>query len=201
MNVAYVRVSTIDQNEARQIEALQKYNIERWFSEKVSGKNTDRPQLKEMLDFVRNGDTVYIHDFSRLSRSVKDLLEITEMFERKGVHFVSNKENLDTRTPTGKLMLTLIGAINEFERTNLLERQREGIEIAKNNDKGKEWKDRTYKGRLPFEKRKNYNPNKFEELYQRYLIREISKSEFARQIGASRPTLDRLLTQRKAEEV
>ena len=78
MNVAYVRVSTAEQNEARQVEALRSHNIDKWFTEKISGKNTHRPQLQAMLDFVREGDTVYIHDFSRLARSTKDLLELVE---------------------------------------------------------------------------------------------------------------------------
>ena len=124
MRVAYIRVSTQEQNEARQIEGLKKYDIEKTFIEKVSGKNiTDRPELQSLLDFVREGDTVYIHDFSRLARSTKDLLEIVERLTDKGVHLVSNKENVDTSTPTGKLMLTMIGAIAEFERQNLLDRQ------------------------------------------------------------------------------
>ena len=71
-NIAYVRVSTVEQNEARQLEALEKHNIDKWFTEKVSGKNTDRPQLKAMLDYVREGDTIYTHDFSRLARNTKD---------------------------------------------------------------------------------------------------------------------------------
>ena len=108
MKVAYVRVSTEEQNEARQIETLKKHSIEKWFTEKISGKSMDRPQLQAMLDYVREGDTVYIHDFSRLARSTKDLLEIVERLQSKGVHLVSNKENLDTGTPTGKLMLTMI---------------------------------------------------------------------------------------------
>lgn len=131
MNVAYVRVSTVEQNEARQIEALKPHGIDKWFTEKISGKNTQRPQLQAMLDFVREGDTVFIHDFSRLARSTKDLLTLVEQLQNKGVHLISNKENLDTSTPTGKLMLTMIAAINEFERANTLERQREGIAIAK----------------------------------------------------------------------
>ena len=131
MKVAYVRVSTVEQNEARQVEALEKHDIEKWYIEKVSGKDTNRPKLKEMLEFVREGDTIYIHDFSRLARSTKDLLEIVEQLGEKNVNLVSNKENLDSSTPTGKLMLTMIAAINEFERQNLLERQAEGIAIAK----------------------------------------------------------------------
>lgn len=129
MKIAYVRVSTVEQNEARQIEALEKYGIEKWFTEKVSAKDINRPKLKEMLDFAREGDTIYIHDFSRLARSTKDLLEIVETLKAKGINLVSSKENIDTSTPTGKLMLTMIAAINEFERANLLERQREGIAI------------------------------------------------------------------------
>ena len=135
MRLAYIRVSTIDQNEQRQVEAMQKYDIEKWFIEKVSAKDTNRPKLQELLDFARDGDIIHIHDFSRLARSTKDLLDIVELLNNKGVILVSNKENIDTGTPTGKLMLTMIGAINEFERTNLLERQREGIAIAKREKK------------------------------------------------------------------
>ena len=120
-NIAYVRVSTAEQNEQRQIEALKRHNIDKWFIEKVSGKDTNRSKLKDMLDYIREDDTVYIHDFSRLARSTKDLLEIVELLNAKKVHLVSNKENLDTSTPTGKLMLTMIAAINEFERQNLLD--------------------------------------------------------------------------------
>ena len=83
MRVAYVRVSTVEQNEERQIESLSKYNIEKWYTEKVSGKNTNRPKLLEMLDFVREGDTIYIHDFSRLARSTKDLFDIIEQLQQK----------------------------------------------------------------------------------------------------------------------
>lgn len=135
MNYAYIRVSTVEQNEARQLEAMKKYDIpeENYFVEKISGKDTNRPELQRLLETVQKGDVIHIHDFSRLSRSVSDLLKIVEELQKKGVHLVSNKENLDTSTPTGKLMLTMIGAINEFERTNMLERQREGVKIARSN--------------------------------------------------------------------
>ncbi len=119
----------------RTIGTLEKYGIEKWITEKISAKDTNRPKLKEMLDFAREGDTIYIHDFSRLARSTKDLLEIVELLKSKGIHLVSGKENIDTSTPTGKLMLTLIAAINEFERANMLERQAEGIAIAKKKRK------------------------------------------------------------------
>ena len=114
-------------------------DIEKWFIDKVSAKNTNRPKLHEMTEFAREGDCIYIHDFSRLARSTTDLLSLVEKFKNKGITLISNKENIDTSTSTGELMLTMIAAINEFERNNLLERQREGIEIAKS--KG------VYKGR------------------------------------------------------
>lgn len=184
MNIAYVRVSTEEQNEARQLEALKKYDIEKWFTEKVSGKNTNRPQLQAMIEFAREGDTIYIHDFSRLARSTKDLLDIVEQMTAKGIHLVSNKESIDTSTPQGKLMLTMIGAIAEFERTNLLERQREGIAIAKR--KG------VYKGR------KTTNIPNFNLHYQRYMNREISKSKLAAELNISRPTLDKLIMEHES---
>lgn len=184
-NVGYVRVSTVEQNEDRQIAGLEKHKIDKWYMEKVSAKDTNRPQLQAMLDYVREGDTIYIHDFSRLARSTKDLLEIVEMLEAKGVSLVSNKENLDTSTPTGKLMLTMIGAINEFERANLLERQREGIAIAK--------KKGAYKGRKAIE----IDDSRFDVEYQRYMSREINKTELAKRLGVSRPTLDKMIKQRE----
>ena len=180
MNVAYVRVSTVEQNEARQVEALQKHGIEKWFTEKISAKSMERPQLQAMLDFVREGDTVYIHDFSRLARSTKDLLELVERLQNKGVHLISNKENLDTNTPTGKLMLTMIAAINEFERQNLLDRQREGIAIAKRNG--------VYKGR-----KKVAIPDTFPALYGRYSRRELNKGQLAEALHVTRPTLERMI--------
>ena len=187
MRVAYVRVSTVEQNEARQLEALQKYDIEKWFTEKVSGKDANRPQLQAMLEFVREGDTVYIHDFSRLARSTKDLLAIVEQLKDKGVTLVSNKENLDTNTPHGKLMLTMLAAINEFERENMLERQREGIAEAVKAGK--------YKGR----KEVNVDEDTFIELISKYKRRQLTKTQVAEQLGVSRPTLYKLIKQKEAE--
>lgn len=183
MIVGYVRVSSVDQNEARQLETMKKYNVEKVFSEKVSGKDTNRPKLKEMLDYVREGDTIVIHDFSRLARSTKDLLDIVELLENKRVALISTKENIDSSTASGKLMLTMIGAINEFERANLLERQREGIAIAK--EKG------LYKGR------KEVKVDNFEEYYKKYLSRQINKSQLAKELNISRPTLDKLIKKQK----
>lgn len=180
MNIAYIRVSTVDQNEQRQIEALEGKNIDKWYIEKVSAKDTNRPKLQEMLEFAREGDTIYIHSFDRLARSTTDLLGLIEQMQEKGIHFVSNKENIDTSTPTGKLMVTMIGAINEFERANLLERQREGIAIAKENG--------AYKGRKAIEVDK-----RFKAEYERYLNRELNKTELAKALEISRPTLDKLI--------
>lgn len=181
MRVAYVRVSTVEQNEARQVEALKQYDVERWFVEKISGKDMNRPELQNLLDFVREGDTVYVHDFSRLARSTQDLLDMVNKFQAKGVHLVSNKENLDTTTPTGKLMLTMIAAMNEFERANMLERQKEGIAIAKANGK--------YKGRKPVE----IEDDIFKTYHDQYMARQINKTQFAQLIKVSRPTLDKML--------
>ena len=183
MIVGYIRVSTVEQNEERQLVTMKKYNVEKIFSEKVSAKDTNRKELNNLLEFVREGETIVIHDFSRLARSTKDLLEIVELLEDKNVTLISSKENIDSSTPTGKLMLTMIGAINEFERANLLERQREGIAIAK--EKG------LYKGR------KEIKINNFEEYYKKYLLREINKSQLARELNVSRPTLDKLIKKQK----
>lgn len=181
MRIAYVRVSTAEQNEARQIEALKKYDIEKWFTEKASGKSADRPKLTEMMDFAREGDEIYIHDFSRLARSTKDLLNIIERLDAKGIKLISNKENLDTHTPTGKLMLTMIGAISEFERATILERQREGIIIAKRE------------GRMSGRKQRTIPEDAWQAALSMYNSREINKRQFAERLHISRPTLDKLL--------
>ena len=183
-NIAYVRVSTAEQNESRQIEELEKHNIEKWFIEKASAKDANRVKLKEMMEYIREGDVVFVHDFSRLARSTKDLLEIVEFFKKKNVQLVSDKENLDTGTPVGKLMLTMIAAINEFERQNLLERQREGIAIAKKAGK--------YKGGHV----KKIDDKAFNEAYEKYKARQITKTQFAKDLNISRPTLDKLLKER-----
>lgn len=177
---AYVRVSTAEQNEARQREALAVRGIDKWFIEKASGKNTDRPEFQKMLDWVREGDTIYIHDLSRIARSTKDLLNLLDVLREKGVALVSGKESIDTSTATGKLLVTMVAAINEFERANLLERQREGIAIAKREGK--------YKGR------KAVTVPDLPRHYERWQRREVSKAALARELGISRPTLDRLFS-------
>lgn len=131
-NIGYIRVSTKEQNTGRQHNDFTVANItiDRVFEEKASGKNTERPQLKAMLQYVREGDTVYVESFSRLARSTRDLLEIVEELTSKGVQFISLKENVDTSTPQGKFMLTVFAGLAQLERENILQRQREGIDLC-----------------------------------------------------------------------
>ena len=186
MKVAYIRVSTAEQNTARQEEALKGLGIEKFFIEKVSGKNMDRPKLQEMLSYVREGDTCYCVDFSRMARSCQHLLSICSLLEKKSVHLVSLKENFDTSTPQGRLMLTIIAAINAFERENLLERQREGIAIAKAEGK--------YKGRKPVE------VEDFAPYYEDYMSRRTTKGQLAKKLHISRPTLNRLFEEYEEQQ-
>lgn len=131
-NIGYIRVSTQHQNMGRQHEdfSAKGITIDKLYEEKISGKNTDRPQLKAMLQYVREGDTVYAESFSRLARSTRDLLEIVEDLTSKGVQFVSLKENVDTSTPQGKFMLTVFAGLAQLERDTILQRQREGIDLC-----------------------------------------------------------------------
>lgn len=141
MQVGYIRISTVGQNTARQEVLMRELGVEKVFIDRMSGKNMDRPQLKEMLSFVRQGDTVVVESISRFARNTKDLLELVEQLTKKGVEFVSKKEAIDTTTPTGKFMLTIFGAVAELEREYILQRQAEGIAIAKEQG--------VYKGRQP----------------------------------------------------
>lgn len=184
MKYAYVRVSTVEQNEERQIEGLEKHGIDKWFIEKVSGKDTNRTELQTMLDVAKAGDTIYVHDFSRLARSTKDLLAIVEMLTERKINLVSNKENIDTSTPAGKLMLTVLAAIYEFERTNMLERQAEGIEIAKRENKYANC------GR-----KKTEITDEYEHLIRQYVDGKVTKVQLAVMMNVSRPTLNRILNE------
>ena len=181
MRVAYVRCSSIEQNEARQLEILKEYGIDKYFIEKASGKDMNREEFNKCLDYIREGDRLYIVDFSRLSRSLKDLLSTIEWIDRKGVELVSIKEKIDTSTSYGKLMLSLIGAINEFERQNIKERQAEGIEIAKRN--------KVYKGRQC----KKYDEELLNKCLSGLADNTLSVSEVARKLGVTRPTVYNLL--------
>lgn len=129
--IGYARVSTEGQELTAQLEQLTAAGVDKVFQEKVSGVRQDRPQLAAMLEHVREGDTVVICKLDRIARSTKHLLEIVEALEKKQVSFKVLNINLDTSTPTGKLMLSMLAAIGQFEREMMLERQREGIRIAK----------------------------------------------------------------------
>lgn len=130
MNIAYVRVSTKEQNTGRQLEALKAYEIGKVYEEKISGKNTNRPELQAMLGYVREGDTVYIESISRLARNTLDFLNIVEQLTAKCVSIVSLKESIDTSTPQGKFMLSVFAALSQLERDTIKQRQREGIDLA-----------------------------------------------------------------------
>ena len=141
IKIGYIRVSTTDQNTARQELLMTELGVEKVFIDRISGKNTDRPELIRMMGFVRQGDCVVVESISRFARNTKDLLELVEQLTAKGVEFVSKKEAIDTTTPTGKFMLTIFGAVAELEREYILQRQAEGIAIAKEQG--------VYKGRKP----------------------------------------------------
>ncbi len=132
-NVAYIRVSTEEQNTVRQHVLLQDkgLKIDKVFEEKVSGKNTkDRPQLKAMLEYVRSGDVVVVESISRLARNTRDLLTIVDFLQKKEVAFRSMKEYIDTTTPQGKFVLSVFAALAELERETIRQRQEEGIALA-----------------------------------------------------------------------
>lgn len=137
--IKYIRVSTAEQNTARQETDTENYD--KVFIDTASGKNTNRPELERMMEYVREGDTVVVESYSRFARNTKDLLTLVDHLEKKGVAFVSQKEQIDTSTPQGKLMLTIFAGLAQFEREQLLQRQAEGIAIAKREGK--------YKGRKP----------------------------------------------------
>ena len=178
MKIGYVRVSTVEQHEERQVVELQeKVGVERTFIDKLSGKNTERKKKKKMIDFAREGDTIYVSEFSRLARSTKDLLDIVQKLKDKDVQVVSLKENFDTTTPAGELAMTLFAAIATFERKIMLERQKEGIALAKARG--------VYRGR-----KQKPKPSNWPELVERYQRRDIrSVSELARICGCSRNTI------------
>ena len=171
MRVGYVRCSTIEQNEARQLKMMEEQKAEKLFIDKASGKNTDRKAFKEMMAFVRAGDMVIVESISRIARNTRDLLSIVSELTEKQVEFVSLKESIDTTTPQGRFMLTVFGALAELERENILERQREGIAIAK--DAGK------YKGRKPLE----VDEVQFKDACKRWRAGEITATAAMQEVG------------------
>ena len=158
---------------------MEQLGVERVYLEKISGKNRDRPKLREMMDFVREGDTVIVESFSRFARSTRDLLDLVEELAGKGVEFVSQKEAIDTTTPQGKFMLTVFGALAQLEREQLLQRQAEGIAAAKAAGK--------YKGRKPVQ----IDPVLLKDIHTRWYKGEITTAHAMKVLGVSRNTFYR----------
>lgn len=131
MNFGYVRTSTEKQNLDRQLKIISKYDCDKIFMEKMSGTIKKRPELDKMIEQLREGDSVIIESLSRLGRSTKNLLELIEIFNKKKVKLISDKENIDTETATGKMLLTVLSAISQFERDLIVERTKEGLESAR----------------------------------------------------------------------
>ena len=177
MKIGYIRISTIDQSTARQELLMEQLGVDEVYIDRMSGKNTNRPELQKMMEYVRKGDTVIVESISRFARNTRDLLELVEKLTVKGVDFVSKKEAIDTTTPTGKFMLTVFGAVAELEREYILQRQREGIAIAKANG--------VYKGR------KSLQPPEFEKVTAKWRNGQITAAEAMRQLGMSKSTFYR----------
>ena len=182
MEFAYVRVSTKEQHDARQLIAMESRGIppERIFSEKQSGKDAKRPQLQALMAKVQQGDVVVVESISRFARNTRDLLALVEKLTAKGVEFVSLKENIDTNTPTGRFMLTVFAAVAELERDFILQRQAEGIAAAKA---------RGVKFGRPCQK----VPDNFDELAKLHQRGKITLNEFLSESGLKKSTLYRRL--------
>ena len=179
MKVGYVRVSTVDQNTGRQEVLMKELGVDKIYVDKQSGKNKERPQLQEMLNFVREGDVLVVESISRLARNVKDLLEIVDQLKEKGVVFISKKETIDTSTPAGEFMLTVFGALAQLERSYILERQAEGIALAKAQGK--------YNGRPRIE----VDESRFIEYYKDYQAGYLTGKGICKKLGISLSTFHR----------
>jgi DNA invertase Pin-like site-specific DNA recombinase len=171
MRIGYIRVSTEEQNTARQEILMKELGVEKVFIDKCSGKNTLRPKLMEMLDFVREGDTVVVSEISRFARNTRDLLNMVSKLTESGVQFESQKEKIDTATPSGQFMLTIFAAVSQLERDYILERQKEGIEAKKKLGE--------FNGRPPIE----VDQKQFEQEYRLWKSGEISARTAMRHIG------------------
>ena len=177
MKIGYIRVSTQEQNTMRQEVLMEALGVDEVYIDRMSGKNTNRPELQKMMEYVRKGDTVIVESISRFARNTRDLLELVEKLTAKGVEFVSRKEAIDTTTPTGKFMLTVFGAVAELEREYILQRQREGIAIAKELGK--------YKGR------KHIQVPEFEQVIAKWRSGTITAAEAMRMLHMSKTTFYR----------
>ena len=185
MKIGYIRVSTQEQNTMRQEALMEALGVDEVYIDRMSGKNTNRPELQKMMEYVRKGDTVIVESISRFARNTKDLLELVEQLIAKGVEFVSKKETIDTTTPTGKFMLTVFGAVAELEREYILQRQREGIAIAKKQGK--------YKGRKPIQ------TPEFEQIVAKWRSGTITAAEAMRMLHMSKSTFYRRMKQQRGQ--
>ena len=186
LKIGYIRVSTVEQNIARQEVIMKKLDVEKIFIDKISGKNMERPMLKEMMGFVRSGDIVVVESISRFARNTRDLLELVDQLVAKGVQFVSMKEKIDTSTPSGKFMLTVFGAVAQLERDYILQRQKEGIAIAKANGK--------YQGR------KKIQNDRFDEIYEKWKNNEMTAIQAMKLLNYSKTTFYRRVKEMKENE-
>jgi len=181
LKIGYIRVSTAEQNTIRQEVLLKELGVDEVFIDKASGKNTDRAELNRMITYVRQGDTVIVESISRFARNTRDLLELIEQLTAKNVEFISKKEAIDTTTPTGKFMLTIFGAVAELEREYILQRQQEGIAIAKEQGK--------YKGRKPI-----VHPD-FDRVVSKWQSGDITAVEAMRRLNMKASTFYRKVKQ------
>ena len=175
--IGYIRVSTQEQNTIRQEVLMEALGVDEIYIDRMSGKNTNRPELQKMMEYVRKGDTVIVESISRFARNTRDLLELVERLTAKGVEFVSKKEAIDTTTPTGKFMLTVFGAVAELEREYILQRQREGIAIAKANG--------VYRGRKPVQR------PEFDQVVALWRSGELTAAEAMRRLDMKSSTFYR----------
>ncbi len=189
MKVGYIRVSSKDQNTARQEVLMKDSGVDKIYMEKVTGKATisERPQLEALMNYVREGDTIVVESVSRFGRNTKHLLELMDILAAKKVEFISLKEYIDTTTPAGRLMLNIFAAIAEMEREYILERQAEGIAIAKSEGR--------FNGRPP------KRLDAFNEIYEKWKSKEMSLAMAARTLGVSRSTLYRKIRIYDKEEI
>jgi DNA invertase Pin-like site-specific DNA recombinase len=164
LRVGYLRISSVTQKIDRQADLMEQLGVDKVFIDVMSGKSADRPQLNEMLDFLRESDELIVESISRLARNTRDLLDIIEKLKTKGVKFVSKKENIDTSTPMGKFILVIFGGLSELERDYLLDRQADGIAAAKRRG--------AHLGRP-----ETAYPEKWEPVYEKWRRKQITAVE------------------------
>lgn len=184
----YARVSTLDQNLDRQLDMLRRYGVDKLFTEKMSGTKRERPELNKLIQSLMEGDTVVVESLSRLGRSTKNLIELVELFQERGIHLVSLKESVDTSTPSGKLLFTLMSAIAQFERDTIAERTNEGLRAARA---------RGHVGGRP-----RADQQKVQQAISLYRTQQYTVSEIQDMTGIARSTLYRAMKQQdRADDI